>query len=76
MSTGRVSDPSEMRWISSPKRARRWSAGIVRLTVEPANDAAILLYRSLGFRPEPPDGGMRRDYFGPGEDREVMCLVL
>ncbi|GAA2279680.1 GNAT family N-acetyltransferase [Streptomyces atrovirens] len=58
------------------ERLRRCGTERVRLTVEPANDAAILLYRSLGFRPEPPDGGMRRDYFGPGEDREVMCLVL
>ncbi|MGW4020631.1 GNAT family N-acetyltransferase [Streptomyces sp. NPDC005009] len=58
------------------ERLRRCGTERVRLTVEPANDAAILLYRSLGFRPEPPDGGMRRDYFGPGEDREVLCLVL
>ncbi|MFE2279170.1 GNAT family N-acetyltransferase [Streptomyces sp. NPDC059454] len=57
-------------------RLRRCGTERVRLTVEPANDAAILLYRSLGFRPEPPDGGMRRDYFGPGEDRKVMRLVL
>ncbi|MEU7471662.1 GNAT family N-acetyltransferase [Streptomyces sp. NPDC044984] len=57
-------------------RLRRCGTERVRLTVEPSNDAAILLYRSLGFRPEPPDGGLRRDYFGPGEDREVMCLVL
>ncbi|KOV32074.1 GNAT family N-acetyltransferase [Streptomyces caelestis] len=57
-------------------RLRRCGTERVRLTVEPANDAAILLYRSLGFRPEPPEGGLRRDYFGPGEDREVMRLVL
>ncbi|MFJ2947364.1 GNAT family N-acetyltransferase [Streptomyces sp. NPDC087226] len=57
-------------------RLRRCGTERVRLTVEPGNDAAILLYRSLGFRPEPPDGGLRRDYFGPGEDRRVMCLVL
>ncbi|MEU1081888.1 GNAT family N-acetyltransferase [Streptomyces sp. NPDC005908] len=48
----------------------------VRLTVEPANRAAILLYRSLGFRPEEPDGGLRRDYFGPGEHRRIMHLEL
>ncbi|MDG9721333.1 GNAT family N-acetyltransferase [Streptomyces sp. DH41] len=58
------------------ERLRRCGTERVRLTVEPANDAAILFYRSLGFRPEPPDGGLRRDYFGPGGDREVMCLVL
>ncbi|MFI2374482.1 GNAT family N-acetyltransferase [Streptomyces sp. NPDC018964] len=57
-------------------RLRRCGTERVRLTVEPDNDAAILLYRSLGFRPEPPDGGLRRDYFGPGEDRRMMCLVL
>lgn len=48
----------------------------VRLTVEPANRAAILLYRSLGFRAEGPDGGLRPDYFGPGMDRLVMRLDL
>ncbi|MFE2334798.1 GNAT family N-acetyltransferase [Streptomyces coelicoflavus] len=57
-------------------RLRRCGTERVRLTVGPANDSAISFYRSLGFRPEPPDGGLRRDYFGPGEDREVMCLVL
>lgn len=48
----------------------------VRLTVEPANRPAILLYRSLGFRPEPPDDGIRADYFGPGLDRQIMHLRL
>lgn len=48
----------------------------VRLTVEPGNDAAILLYRSLGFCPEPPDDGHRPDYFGPGQDRQIMHLRL
>jgi [ribosomal protein S18]-alanine N-acetyltransferase len=48
----------------------------VRLTVEPGNRAAILLYRSLGFRPEPPDKGMRPDYFGPGMHRRVLRLDL
>lgn len=58
--------------------ARLHRSGIeqVRLTVEPSNHAAILLYRSLGFRPEQPDAGLRRDYFGPGEDRQVMYLGL
>ncbi|MBT2413214.1 GNAT family N-acetyltransferase [Streptomyces sp. ISL-12] len=48
----------------------------VRLTVEPSNRAAIRLYRSLDFRPEPPDKGLRRDYFGPGMHRRVMRLDL
>ncbi|MFJ3617372.1 GNAT family N-acetyltransferase [Streptomyces iakyrus] len=48
----------------------------VRLTVEPANHPAIELYRSLGFRPEEPDAGRCRDYFGPGQDRLVMLLEL
>ncbi|MFE7811634.1 GNAT family N-acetyltransferase [Streptomyces sp. NPDC057433] len=58
--------------------ARLRGSGIeqVRLTVEPANRAAILLYRSLGFRLEHPDAGLRRDYFGPGQDRLVMHLGL
>ncbi|MBY8866415.1 MULTISPECIES: GNAT family N-acetyltransferase [Streptomyces] len=57
-------------------RLRRGGIERVRLTVEPANRAAILLYRSLGFRPEEPDGGLRRDYFGPGMDRQVLRLEL
>ena len=57
-------------------RLRRSGVEQVRLSVEPANHVAILFYGSLGFRPEQPDGGLRRDYFGPGEDRRVMCLVL
>ncbi|MFF8590452.1 GNAT family N-acetyltransferase [Streptomyces sp. NPDC015220] len=57
-------------------RLRRSGIEEVRLTVEPANRAAILLYRSLGFRPEEPDAGLRRDYFGPGMDRQVMRLDL
>ncbi|MEV0688665.1 GNAT family N-acetyltransferase [Streptomyces sp. NPDC050388] len=58
--------------------ARLRGSGVeqVRLTVEPANRAAILLYRSLGFCPEQPDAGLRRDYFGPGQDRLVMRLGL
>ncbi|EFL41446.1 GNAT family N-acetyltransferase [Streptomyces griseoflavus] len=58
------------------KRLRRCGTARVRLTVEPANGAAILLYRSLGFCPEQPGDGLRPDYFGPGEDRLVMCLAL
>ncbi len=38
------------------QRLSRDGIETVRLTVEPANRAAILLYRSLGFSPEEPDG--------------------
>ncbi|GGS19147.1 GNAT family N-acetyltransferase [Streptomyces griseoviridis] len=55
---------------------RRAGTERVRLTVEPANHAAILLYRSLGFRFEEPEGGLRRDYFGPGMHRHIMRLEL
>ncbi|GHB34011.1 N-acetyltransferase [Streptomyces viridiviolaceus] len=57
-------------------RLRRDGIEVVRLTVEPANLAAILLYRSLGFRPEEPDGGLRPDYFGPGMHRQIMRLDI
>ncbi|MGV9594191.1 GNAT family N-acetyltransferase [Streptomyces tendae] len=57
-------------------RLRRDGIQVVRLTVEPANLAAIFLYRSLGFRPEEPDGGLRPDYFGPGMHRQIMRLGL
>ncbi|MER7774441.1 N-acetyltransferase [Streptomyces sp. NPDC096191] len=57
-------------------RLRRDGIDVVRLTVEPANLAAIFLYRSLGFRPEEPDGGLRQDYFGPGMHRQIMRLDL
>ncbi|WP_037854320.1 GNAT family N-acetyltransferase [Streptomyces sp. NRRL S-340] len=57
-------------------RLRRTGIQRVRLTVEPSNRAAILLYRSLGFRPEEPDAGLRPDYFGPGMDRQVLRLEL
>ncbi|MGW9398592.1 GNAT family N-acetyltransferase [Streptomyces sp. NPDC055642] len=57
-------------------RLRRDGIEQVRLTVEPANRAAILLYHSLGFRPEPPDHGLRPDYFGPGQHRQIMYLRL
>ncbi|MGZ3099040.1 GNAT family N-acetyltransferase [Streptomyces sp. H72] len=57
-------------------RLRRDGIRVVRLTVEPANLAAIFLYRGLGFRPEEPDGGLRPDYFGPGMHRQIMRLDL
>ncbi|MFD7234594.1 GNAT family N-acetyltransferase [Streptomyces syringium] len=46
--------------------------GEVRLSVEPANHAAIRLYRSFGFT----EAGRRDDYFGPQEDRLLMSLLL
>ncbi|MEZ7006383.1 GNAT family N-acetyltransferase [Streptomyces sp. AD55] len=58
------------------ERLRRDGVERVRLTVEPANRAALLLYRSLGFSPDGPDAGLRRDYFGPGMDRRILLLDL
>ncbi|MEW2492195.1 GNAT family N-acetyltransferase [Streptomyces nodosus] len=55
------------------RRQRAEGVREVRLTVEPANWAAITLYRSLGFSS---DDGVRKDYFGAGEDRLVMTLGL
>ncbi|GGR39479.1 GNAT family N-acetyltransferase [Streptomyces netropsis] len=46
--------------------------GEVRLSVEPANHAAIRLYGSFGFT----EAGRRDDYFGPREDRLIMSLLL
>ncbi|MGW2819771.1 N-acetyltransferase family protein [Streptomyces sp. NPDC001443] len=45
----------------------------VWLTVEPGNDTAVLLYRSLGFTPEE---APRKDYFGPDQHRLLMTLFL
>lgn len=45
----------------------------VKLTVEPGNDTAVLLYRSLGFVPEGPPC---KDYFGPGQHRLRMVLTF
>ncbi len=45
----------------------------VRLTVEPSNTTAIVLYRSLDFVPV---GGARKNYLGPGKDRLVLALSL
>jgi ribosomal protein S18 acetylase RimI-like enzyme len=44
----------------------------VHLTVEPANETAIKLYRAFGFV----ETGQRQDYFGPNEDRIVMSRQL
>ncbi|MET8955106.1 GNAT family N-acetyltransferase [Streptomyces sp. NPDC004533] len=48
----------------------------VRLTVDPTNAAAIALYKSSGFAPATAEGGLRRNYFGPGEHRLVLGLSL
>jgi ribosomal protein S18 acetylase RimI-like enzyme len=45
----------------------------LRLTVAPANQPAVHLYRSLGFTPL---GDPHKDYFGPGQDRLLMALAL
>ncbi|KUO22269.1 GNAT family N-acetyltransferase [Streptomyces dysideae] len=55
------------------RRLRAEGVREVRLTVEPTNAAAIMLYRSLGFSSE---DQVRKDYFGEGEDRLVMTLAL
>ncbi|MCW7943617.1 acetyltransferase [Streptomyces hygroscopicus] len=55
------------------RRLRGAGVREARLTVEPANAAAIMLYRSLGFLS---DEGVRKDYFGAGEDRLIMTLGL
>ncbi|MER7480225.1 GNAT family N-acetyltransferase [Streptomyces sp. NPDC126510] len=57
-------------------RLRRTGIERVRLTLESANRPAVELYRSLGFSPEEPEAEVRRDYFGPGQDRLVMSLGL
>lgn len=40
----------------------------VRLTVEPGNEAAIRVYRKLGFA----EVGLRPAFYGPGGDRILM----
>lgn len=44
----------------------------IRLSVEPGNDAAVQLYRSLGFVA----AVTKADYLGPGEDRLIMALPV
>lgn len=44
----------------------------VSLTVEPANDVAIALYRRVGFVIT----AVHADYFGAGEDRAIMTCQL
>ncbi|MFE7077440.1 GNAT family N-acetyltransferase [Streptomyces sp. NPDC057620] len=45
----------------------------VRLSVAPSNAPAIDLYKSLDFTVE---GGLRKEYFGPGGDRLIMVRRL
>ncbi|MEU6404675.1 GNAT family N-acetyltransferase [Streptomyces sp. NPDC046985] len=54
-------------------RLRAEGATEVLLTVDPANDSALTLYRALGFAPS---GDVLQDYFGPGEPRQRMRLAL
>jgi ribosomal protein S18 acetylase RimI-like enzyme len=42
------------------------------LEVSTGNEAALGLYRAMGFH----DVSLRRDYYGPGDDAVVMCLSL
>ncbi|MFF5982654.1 GNAT family N-acetyltransferase [Streptomyces olindensis] len=44
-----------------------------RLAVRADDEAALGLHTSLGFVPE---GDVRRDYYGPGEDRLLLRLGL
>lgn len=59
--------------VEALRRLRSEHVHQVRLTVEPTNAAAIVLYRSLGFSS---DEGVVKDYFGPGEDRLIMTLGM
>jgi len=52
--------------------ARRGRARVVFLEVRAGNVVARRLYRQLGFR----DLGVRRGYYGPGQDAIVMELRL
>ncbi|MFK4145974.1 GNAT family N-acetyltransferase [Streptomyces sp. NPDC004065] len=63
------------RWLMTELLGRLRAAGArtVRLSVEPGNRPAVLLYGELGFTSA---GGCHRDYFGPGEHRLLMTRVL
>jgi len=45
---------------------------IIKLTVEPNNNAAIHIYKKLGFI----SIGEKSDFYGPGKDRLLMQLEL
>jgi ribosomal-protein-alanine N-acetyltransferase len=53
-------------------QARRTGARVVYLEVRAGNVSARRLYRRLGFR----EVGVRRGYYGVGQDAIVMELVL
>jgi len=59
--------------VEALRRLRTEHVHQVRLTVEPTNATAIMLYRSMGFSS---DEGVEKDYFGPGEDRLIMTLAM
>ncbi|MEV0734746.1 GNAT family N-acetyltransferase [Streptomyces sp. NPDC050549] len=59
--------------VEALRRLRAERVHQVRLTVDPTNAAAVMLYRSLGFSSEE---GVQRDYFGPDEHRFLMTLTL
>lgn len=52
--------------------ALRDGAATVSLEVRPTNQAALTLYRSLGFS----EAGMRRNYYGQGQDAIIMAREL
>ncbi|MGW0764354.1 N-acetyltransferase family protein [Streptomyces sp. NPDC002671] len=54
------------------QQLRKEGASEVLLTVDPANESAVTLYRHLGFAPW---GLPQEDYFGPGEPRLRMRLA-
>lgn len=54
--------------LASLRLLRSMGVHDVYLTVEPGNEIALTLYRHIGFSV----AALRRDYFGPGEDRLIM----
>ncbi|WP_078623225.1 GNAT family N-acetyltransferase [Streptomyces prunicolor] len=59
--------------VEMVSRLRAEGAREIKLTVDPDNDPAVLLYRHLGFLAV---GDLLKDYFGPGEHRIRMALDL
>lgn len=54
------------------ERGRQGGMEVVHLEVRAGNEAAIALYRSLGFE----EAGMRKGYYADGEDALVMQRSL
>ncbi|WP_330457758.1 GNAT family N-acetyltransferase [Streptomyces sp. NBC_00820] len=54
------------------RQLRAEGAAEILLTVDPANESAVMLYHHLGFAPW---GLPREDYLGPGEARLRMRLA-